>query len=300
MIKCFLMNKLSNYFYIFSKLTTSFILFLLIFFLGYALYNSYQDIDKNSENIDGKFLSLSENIKLNSNKFNEIEESIKKNEILLSQINESLTKYNDEKIFLKLQKDNELLLDQIKILEGKIKDLSNEKNKTTKKDIETNFSNNKLEELNSLKELIMLKYKNGAKINNELALLSKLASNKSNHFLEKLTLLETKKFNGTKSIYEEFSLCVETFAKDKFLESNNNTLINFLFRYVTIKPNDLEIYEDNDLNIILKAKQHLDLEEYNESLKQILILDPSGKYFKKWIDQLTLFLEFELTMMKVE
>ena len=48
MIKCFLMNKLSNYFYIFSKLTTSFILFLLIFFLGYALYNSYQDIDKNN------------------------------------------------------------------------------------------------------------------------------------------------------------------------------------------------------------------------------------------------------------
>ena len=93
------MNKLSNYFYIFSKLTTSFILFLLIFFLGYALYNSYQDIDINSENIDGKFLSLSENIKLNSNKFNEIEESIKKNEILLSQINKSLTKYNDEKFF---------------------------------------------------------------------------------------------------------------------------------------------------------------------------------------------------------
>ena len=101
-------------------------------------------------------------------------------------------------------------------------------------------------------------------------------------------------------IYEEFSLSVETFAKDKFLENNNNILINFLLRYVTIKPNDLEIYEDNDLNIILKAKQHLDLEEYNESLNQILILDPSGKYFKKWIDQLALFLEFELTLMKVE
>ena len=68
MIKCFLMHKFSNYFYIFSKLTTSFILCLLIFFLGYALYNSYQGIDKNSENIDGKFLSLSENINLNSNK----------------------------------------------------------------------------------------------------------------------------------------------------------------------------------------------------------------------------------------
>ena len=130
--------------------------------------------------------------------------------------------------------------------------------------------------------------------------MSKLASNKSNHFLEKLTLLETKKFNGKEFIYEEFSLSVETFAKDKFLENNNNILINFLLRYVTIKPNDLEIYEDNNLNVILKAKQHLDFEEYDESLKQILILDPSGKYFKKWIDQITLFLEFELTLMKVE
>ncbi|MDC0037827.1 hypothetical protein OAJ30_04040, partial [Alphaproteobacteria bacterium] len=117
------MNKLSNYFYIFSKLTTSFILFLLIFFLGYALYYSYKDIDKSSENIDGKFLSLSEDINLNSTKFKKIEESIKQNEILLSQIKESLTQYNNEKIFLKIQKDNDLLLDQIKILEGKIKDL---------------------------------------------------------------------------------------------------------------------------------------------------------------------------------
>ena len=294
------MNKLSNYFYIFSKLTTSLMLFLLIFFLGYALYNSYKDIEKSSENIDEKFLSLSEDINLNSNKFKEIEESIKQNEILLSQINESLTKYNGEKIFLKLQKDNELLLDQIKTLEGRIKELSNEQDKTTKKNAETNYSNNELEELNSLKELIILKYKNGGKINNELILLSKLASNKSNHILEKLTLLETKKFNGKEFIYKEFSLSVETFAKDKFLENNNNILINFLLRYVTIKPNDLDIYKDNDLNIILKAKQHLDLEEYNESLNQILILDPSGKYFKKWIDQLTLFLEFELTLMKVE
>ena len=151
-------------------------LFLLIFFLGYALYNSYKDIDKSSENIDEKFLSLSEDINLNSNKFKEIEESIKQNEILLSQINESLTKYNGEKIFLKLQKDNELLLDQIRTLEGKIKKLANEQDKTIKKNVETNYSNNELEELHSLKELIILKYKNGAKINNELILLSKLAS----------------------------------------------------------------------------------------------------------------------------
>ena len=300
MIKCFLMNKLSNYFYIFSKLTTSLMLFLLIFFLGYALYNSYKDIDKSSENIDEKFLSLSEDIILNSNKFKEIEESIKQNEILLSQINESLTKYNGEKIFLKLQKDNELLLDQIKTLEGRIKEFSNKQDKTTKKNAENNYSNNELEELNSLKELIILKYKNGAKINNELILLSKLASNKSNHILEKLTLLETNKFNGKEFIYEEFSLSVEPLAKYKFLENNNNIIINFLLRYVTIKPNDLDIYKDNDLNIVLKAKQHLDLEEYNESLNQILILDPSGKYFKKWIDQLALFLEFELTLMKAE
>ena len=155
------MNKLSNYFYIFSKLTTSFVLFLLIFFLGYALYNSYQDIDKNSDNIDGKFLSLSENIKLNSNKFNEIEQSIKKNEILLSQINESLTKYNDEKIFLKLQKDNNLLLDQIKILEGKIKDLSNETNKASKKVLKKlGFINvsQKLEEDEILKKRVMIHF----------------------------------------------------------------------------------------------------------------------------------------------
>ena len=46
------MTKITEYFYIFSKLTTSLVLFLIIIVMGYAFFKSYQGIDDNNVNFE--------------------------------------------------------------------------------------------------------------------------------------------------------------------------------------------------------------------------------------------------------
>jgi len=49
-----------HYFYIFSKLTTSIVLTLIIIAMGYALLKSYQGVDNVAINLESRFNSLSE------------------------------------------------------------------------------------------------------------------------------------------------------------------------------------------------------------------------------------------------
>ena len=56
------MIKIIDYFYIFSKLTTSLVLIIIIFIMGYALINSYQDVDKNFVDIESQYEALSNQV----------------------------------------------------------------------------------------------------------------------------------------------------------------------------------------------------------------------------------------------
>ena len=63
------MFKITDYFYTFSKLITSFILLGFLTVFGYALYTSYKDVDENAINLDQKFSNVTKEINLNSAKF---------------------------------------------------------------------------------------------------------------------------------------------------------------------------------------------------------------------------------------
>ena len=59
------MFKITDYFYVFSKLVTSLILLGFLAVLGYALYISYKDVDENAINLDQKFSNVTKEINLN-------------------------------------------------------------------------------------------------------------------------------------------------------------------------------------------------------------------------------------------
>ena len=59
------MNKITNYFYIFSKLTTSLVLLFIVFLMGYALFNSYKDVEITNNNLEDKIILLSNSIDQN-------------------------------------------------------------------------------------------------------------------------------------------------------------------------------------------------------------------------------------------
>ena len=80
------MKKFTQYFYIFSKITTSLFLFLIIFVMGYALYTSYQNIDETANNVDNNIVMFSEDINTNKNKLNDIENQLSLNQKSIEQI----------------------------------------------------------------------------------------------------------------------------------------------------------------------------------------------------------------------
>ena len=59
------MKKIIENFYIFSKLSTSIVLFLVLFFMGYLLYRSYSSINNESSKNDEEILSIVSLIKEN-------------------------------------------------------------------------------------------------------------------------------------------------------------------------------------------------------------------------------------------
>ena len=70
------MLKFTNYFYLFSKLTTSFVLLLIIIAMGYLLFFTYQGVDNESSDVEYKLLSLSESIIQNNNKLLSIDKKL--------------------------------------------------------------------------------------------------------------------------------------------------------------------------------------------------------------------------------
>ena len=291
------MFKITDYFYAFSKLLTSFILLGFLAVLGYALYISYKDVDEVAISLEQKFSNVTKEINLNSEKFSKIEEMINNNSQSLAEINKNVTNSNSNSQIQKLQMENNELLKEIKIIKSQIKNILNVNNDVTNNTKEENnfYSKN----IKELKDLIILKYENGEIVSNEIIRLENLANDTPALIFEKLFLLEEKNFFGKEKLIKEFDLSVQKYVEKKFMEENNNSIIKFFLKYISIKPNDLDFYDSEDLNILLRAKNHLNSEEYSQSLNQVLSIKSSHEYFEKWISQINLYIDFKKNIKKV-
>ena len=291
------MFKITDYFYAFSKLLTSFILLGFLAVLGYALYISYKDVDEVAISLEQKFSNVTKEINLNSEKFSKIEEMINNNSQSLAEINKNVTNSNSNSQIQKLQMENNELLNEIKIIKSQIKNILNVNNDVTNNTKEENnfYSKN----IKELKDLIILKYENGEIVSNEIMRLESLANDTPALIFEKLFLLEEKNFFGKEKLIKEFDLSVQKYVEKKFMEENNNSIIKFFLKYISIKPNDLDFYDSEDLNILLRAKNHLNSEEYSQSLNQVLSIKSSQEYFEKWISQINLYIDFKKNIKKV-
>ena len=291
------MFKITDYFYAFSKLVTSLILLGLLAVLGYALYISYKDVDEVAINLEQKFSNVTKEINLNSEKFSKIEEMINNNSQSLAEINKNVTNSDSNIQIQKLQIENNELLKEIKIIKTQIKNILNVNNNVINNaKIENDFNSKNIKEL---KDLIILKYESGEIVNSEIIRLESLAKETPAIIFEKLFFLEAKNFFGKEKLIKEFDLSVQKYLEKNFLEENNNSIIKFFLKYISIKPNDLDLYDSEDLNILLRAKNHLNSEEYSQSLNQVLSIKSNEEYFEKWISQINLYIDFKKNIMKV-
>ena len=292
------MSKFANFFYIFSKFATSLVLFILLIFTAYALYKSYKGVDNISLDFDNKINDISNKIKQNSLQFIEYEKFISQNKNFLKEIKENFINNKYEEKILNLEKENKILLKQLEKINNRLNDLSLKKNVNANID-NSNLKNDNFKQILSLKEIILLKYKEGQDVKREIEILQNFSLNTPSNVFEKLYIVQSKNFYGKEKLKKEFNLSLQKYVKQKFIIKNQNSVIGFLLKYIDIKPNNLSNYENSDLNILIRAKNHLNIEEYEDSLSQVLSLNDSADFFKIWINQISLLIELNKYLTKV-
>ena len=292
------MTKITEYFYIFSKLTTSLVLFLIIIVMGYAFFKSYQGIDDNNVNLENKISSLSSDIMINYNNFEKIVKKINDTNKSIDEIKKIFlqedtdtknTNYKED--IENLIKLNEELQKQVDKLTLNLKNINNEVNNDSRS-IESR-------QIPTLIKLIFIKYENGESVRNEILLLEDLLQPNKEEIFEKISLLELKKFYGFKNLEKIFDDSARGFVKTKFAKNNQNYVINFLLKFVSIQPSNLTIYENEDLNILMRAKKNLEIRNIQQSLDQILLIKENNMFFTEWVEQVKIYLEFKSLIEKV-
>ena len=180
------MTKITEYFYIFSKLTTSLVLFLIIIVMGYAFFKSYQGIDDNNVNLENKISSLSSDVMLNYNNFekivkkiNDTDKSIDEIKKILLQKDTDTKNANYKEDIENLIKLNEELQKQVDKLTLNLKNIDNEVN-TDSRSIESR-------QIPTLIKLIFIKYENGESVRNEILLLEDLLQPNKEEIFEKVS-----------------------------------------------------------------------------------------------------------------
>ena len=292
------MTKITEYFYIFSKLTTSLVLFLIIIVMGYAFFKSYQGIDDNNVNLENKISSLSSDVMLNYNNFekivkkiNDTDKSIDEIKKILLQKDTDTKNANYKEDIENLIKLNEELQKQVDKLTLNLKNIDNEANNDSRS-IESR-------QIPTLIKLIFIKYENGESVRNEILLLEDLLKPNKEEIFEKISLLELNKFYGFKNLEKIFADSAREFVKKKFAKNNQNYVINFLLKFVSIQPSNLTIYENEDLNILMRAKKNLEIGNIQQSLDQIFLIKENNMFFTEWVEQVKIYLEFKSLIEKV-
>ena len=288
-------GKFLKYFYFFSKLTTTLVLFILIVFLGYIFIKAYQtNNDKGYELIiSDKINELSAVVKSNSDNLNFIDEKITNYETALNQIsqtlNEKIVETELDKLpdkFNELLKENKKLHKELKSLNYVIKD--------SKKMLDNIDSSKKQKNTPSnLIRLIELKYENGFDTGEELLLLQKqIIDDSKNAYLEKLFVLSDKKFIGIVNLQNEFEKLMKDYLNVHYLK-NNNLFFKYLSRFYSIEPNTKSNFKNNILENFSIAKNKLYQKDIKSSLKYLLLIEDSNIYFQKWIKEAENYVNFK-------
>ena len=290
------MTKILDNLYIFSKLTTTLVLFSLLIFMTYVFYKSYSSQNISDNKVDEKLGLLidsinnnSENLAILKNKVISADESINN---LKKSYKKNVNKIDENKI--------NLLISENKLLKQKIDNFKNELFIISKSLNKNNNNNNLKNEFNELLKLISLKYENGSSVSSEIILLQQLdKSNINESIYEKLLIISQKNFVGLENLNLYFNKSMQEYLNLKFLKENNNILIRFFYNYIDIQPNELTDYENKTLKIMHQAKKNIENKEIKLSLEKILILSDAKPHFKIWIQQAKDYIEFKNTLGKI-
>ena len=292
------MKKTLDYLYIFSKLSTSFILLFILIIFGYFFYISF----KNQEISNYDQLELINKLNQNVENLSKLSKKIEITENSLDQLKTSIQniKNSDQskEVVLLNKKIEELDLGLKNILVDlqEIKTLNIlESNKTPSNNILTPVIDKNKKEII---KLINYKFENNLDFTEELDILQNFDDSNNQHIYEKINLIRLKNFRGNEFLKDIYSQELDIYLKEKFNQNSLNIISKSLMSFVKIKPSKTNNIKNNETLLLKEISTLLEEKNYKTSYTQIITLDSYETYFKETINQIQIANDFKILINK--
>ncbi len=292
------MKKVLNNFYVFSKLSLSFILLICVLFLIYLLYTNYQNEDKVTKNQIELENEFKENIKTNSEFIQSISKEILETKTALISI-EKIVKDN-------LNKESEVDLtsinESIEKLNKNFNILSSEiSNLKIKKTEYQSTTNSELinQSITEVVELIKIKYENGVNFDKELKYLETILGKDKTPILEKLLVLRNNKYKGHFFLENQFNAEVNLYLKNSIKE--NNSFLNKIFLpHINISPSSENIIIDKKILILEEIKFYIKNRNIDQAYDSINKIENYKAFFKVSSDEMKNYNSFMTEISRIK
>ena len=292
------MKKVLNNFYVFSKLSLSFILLICVLFLIYLLYTNYQNEDKVTKNQIELENEFKENIKTNSEFIQSISKEILETKTALISI-EKIVKDN-------LNKESEVDLtsinESIEKLNKNFNILSSEiSNLKIKKTEYQSTTNSELinQSITEVVELIKIKYENGVNFDKELKYLETILGKDKTPILEKLLVLRNNKYKGHFFLENQFNAEVNLYLKNSMKE--NNSFLNKIFLpHINISPSSENIIIDKKILILEEIKFYIKNRNIDQAYDSINKIENYKAFFKVSSDEMKNYNSFMTEISRIK
>ena len=292
------MKKVLNNFYVFSKLSLSFILLICVLFLIYLLYTNYQNEDKVTKNQIELENEFKENIKTNSEFIQSISKEILETKTALISI-EKIVKDN-------LNKETEVDLtsinESIEKLNKNFNILSSEiSNLKIKKTEYQSTTNSELinQSITEVVELIKIKYENGVNFDKELKYLETILGKDKTPILEKLLVLRNNKYKGHFFLENQFNAEVNLYLKNSMKE--NNSFLNKIFLpHINISPSSENIIIDKKILILEEIKFYIKNRNIDQAYDSINKIENYKAFFKVSSDEMKNYNSFMTEISRIK
>ena len=287
------MKKTLEYLYIFSKLSTSFILLFILIIFGYFFYLSF----KNQETSNNDQLELINKLNQNVENLSKLSKKIEITENSLDQLKTSIqniTNSDQSKEVVILNKKIEELdlgLKSIVVDLQEIKTLNiSESNKIPANNILTPVIDKNKKEII---RLINYKFENNLDFTEELDILQNFDDSNNQHIYEKINLIRLKNFRGNEFLKDIYSQELDIYLKEKFNQNSLNIISKSLMSFVKIKPSKINNIKNNKTLLLKEISTLLEEKNYKTFYTQIITLDGYETYFKETINQIQIANDFK-------
>ena len=287
------MKKIFDYLYIFSKLSTSFILLFILLIFGYFFYISF----KNQEISNNDQLELINKLNQNVENLSKLSKKIEITEISLDQLKTSIqniTKSDQSTEVVSLNKKIEELDSRLKNILDDLQDIKSfnisESNKTPPNNILMPVIDKNKKEII---KLINYKFENNLDFTEELDFLQNFDKSNNQQIYEKIDLIRLKNFRGNEFLKDIYTQELNLYLKEKFNKNSLNVISKTLMSFVKIEPSKTNHIMDNEVLLLKEISNLLEEKNYKISYTKIITLSNYEIYFKETINQIQIANDFK-------